>query len=149
MPTLPSYGLASFALYHAAQAVITSGVMADADPILGSCGVPLLCCEHADAATFSCSPAPIETGTIRSSASEERSITVALPNALPYWFDDATRDYLACEIEGGEVHPKRIDLLLAFPKSPRDRLRTWVTITFAADQCVEAVFDVLPALLQN
>jgi len=60
-------------------------------------------CGHASAETFFCSPAPIETGTFRSSTGENSSITVAMPDALPFWFDDVTGDYLPHE--GGDEAP--------------------------------------------
>ena len=105
---------------------------------------PFVFCGNAGAETFFCSPAPIETGTFRSASGDNSSITVARPDALPFWFDDITGDYLPYEGEDAEVDAQKIGLPLTFSTSPEDRLRTWVTITFAADQCIEAAFGVVP-----
>jgi len=105
---------------------------------------PLVFCGHARAETFFCSPAPIETGTFHSSTGENSSITAALPDASPFWFDDVTGDYLPHEGGDAEADVQKIELPLAFSTSPTDRLRTWVTLTLAADQCVEAAFGVVP-----
>jgi hypothetical protein len=109
----------------------------------------LVFCDQASAETFFCSPAPIETATFRSSTVENSSITVAIPNLKPFWFDDVTGDYLPHEGGSAQVDGQKIDLPLAFSTSPEDRLRTWVAITFEANQCIEAAFGVVPAPSTN
>ena len=109
----------------------------------------LVFCGQASAKTFFCSPAPIETGTFRSSTGGNSDINVAMPDALPFWFDDVTGDYLPHEGGGAEVDGQKIDLPLTFSTSPKDRLRTWVAITFEANQCIEAAFGVVPGPSTN